>query len=126
MIETVGKNVTRFSPGDNVLGISGMRMSTYAEYVCISEDSPMVLKPDDMPFEEAAVISTGGLEALHFHQKSDHQARIRQFRISYCKCSSVIELYICQGLQTLQANIHLQHCPLIQCSTNLTVLMVNG
>jgi NADPH:quinone reductase-like Zn-dependent oxidoreductase len=38
--------------------------------VCISENSPMAKKPDHMPFEEAAVISAGGLEALHFSQKA--------------------------------------------------------
>jgi NADPH:quinone reductase-like Zn-dependent oxidoreductase len=73
VIESVGKNVTRFREGDQVFGISGMRMGTYAEYVCISEDTPMVIKPDNMTFEEAAVISAGGFEALHFYQKAKIQ-----------------------------------------------------
>jgi NADPH:quinone reductase-like Zn-dependent oxidoreductase len=73
-IEAIGKDVTRFREGDQVFGISGMRMGTYAEYVCISEDSPMVIKPDNITFEEAAVISAGGLEALHFH----HKAKVRK------------------------------------------------
>jgi NADPH:quinone reductase-like Zn-dependent oxidoreductase len=70
VIEAVGKDVTHFREGDHVFGISGMRLGTYAEYVCISEDAPMVIKPDNMTFEEAAVISAGGFEALHFHQKA--------------------------------------------------------
>jgi NADPH:quinone reductase-like Zn-dependent oxidoreductase len=70
VIETIGKDVTRFREGDQVFGTPGIRMGTYAEYVCISEDSAMVIKPDSIMFEEAAVISAGGFEALHFYQKA--------------------------------------------------------
>jgi NADPH:quinone reductase-like Zn-dependent oxidoreductase len=70
VIEAVGKDVTLFREGDQVFGISGMRMGTYAEYVCISGNTPMAIKPKNITFEEAAVISAGGLEALHFYQKA--------------------------------------------------------
>lgn len=73
VVETVGKDVTRFREGDRVFGISGFKMSTYAEYVCISKDEPLVIKPNNLTFEEAAVISVGGFEALHFHQKANIQ-----------------------------------------------------
>jgi NADPH:quinone reductase-like Zn-dependent oxidoreductase len=71
VIEAIGRNVKRFREGDKVFGISGMRMGTYAEYVCISENAPIVIKPDNLTFEEASVISVGGFEALHFHQKAN-------------------------------------------------------
>ena len=48
-------------------------MSTYAEFVCISEDEPLVIKPDNLTFEEAAAISVGGFEALHFHKRAKIQ-----------------------------------------------------
>ncbi len=73
VVEKVGKDVTRFREGDKVFGITGFKMSTYAEFVCISKDEPLVIKPNNLSFEEAAVISVGGFEALHFHQKSNIQ-----------------------------------------------------
>ena len=73
VIEAVGKDVIHFRVGDHVFGVSGMRMGTYAEYVCIQEDMPIVIKPDNVTFEEAAAISAGGSEALHFIQKADIQ-----------------------------------------------------
>ena len=33
VIETIGKDVTRFKPGDPVYGYRGMNMGAYAEYV---------------------------------------------------------------------------------------------
>jgi NADPH:quinone reductase-like Zn-dependent oxidoreductase len=74
VIEAKGKDVTMFRQGEEVFGITGMRMGTYAEYVCIPERSLLVKKPDPMTFEEAAVISAGGLEAWHFHLRVHIQA----------------------------------------------------
>ena len=45
-VESVGKDVTRFHPGDKVFGISGFKFGTYAEYVSIRQDRPMVIMPD--------------------------------------------------------------------------------
>lgn len=73
VIEAIGKDVTRFKEGDKVFGITGMKFSTYAEYVSISEEMPMAIKPEGLSFEEAAVISVGGLEAFHFYEKANIQ-----------------------------------------------------
>ncbi|MFC1916935.1 NAD(P)-dependent alcohol dehydrogenase [Chloroflexota bacterium] len=59
-VEMVGKNVTRFSPGDEVFGELSRRLLSigwggFAEYVCVLEKS-MMLKPASMTFEEAAAI----------------------------------------------------------------------
>ncbi len=70
VIESVGKDVRHFKPGDEVFGISGMRMGTYAEYVSIPERMPLVMKTDHLNFEEAAALPVGGFEALHFHQRA--------------------------------------------------------
>jgi len=56
-VEAVGKNVTRFQPGDNVFGGS---TGAFAEYVILGEDRPMVLKPDNVTFEEAIRHSEAG------------------------------------------------------------------
>jgi len=59
-IEAVGREVTRFQPGDEVLGAT---QGAFADYVCGLEDA-FVAKPDALSFEEAAAVPIGGLTAL--------------------------------------------------------------
>jgi len=65
-VESFGKNVERFSAGDQVFGAAGLRMGTYAEYVALPASFTIVAKPGNMSFEEAAAVPLGGLNALHF------------------------------------------------------------
>ncbi len=67
-IESVGSDVTEFSPGDPVFGSSGLRMGAYGEYVALPADYTIVAKPDNMSFTDAAAVPLGGLNALHFLQ----------------------------------------------------------
>ena len=60
-VEVVGKNVTRFKPGDEVFGECN---GSCAEYVSTSEDK-LASKPTNLSFEEAAVVPTSALAALH-------------------------------------------------------------
>jgi NADPH:quinone reductase-like Zn-dependent oxidoreductase len=69
-IESTGKEVTRFKPGDQVFGYTGFGMGTYAEYMCLRENPSGLAgvlgpKPVNMTYEEAAAIPFGGLEALY-------------------------------------------------------------
>ena len=59
-VETVGENVTRFKPGDEVFGSCSR---TCAEYVCAGEEA-FGLKPANLTFEQAAAVPTSGLAAL--------------------------------------------------------------
>jgi NADPH:quinone reductase-like Zn-dependent oxidoreductase len=59
-VEAVGKNVTRFQPGDEVFGACN---GTCAEYACAGEDK-FVLKPANLTFEQAAAVPTSALAAL--------------------------------------------------------------
>jgi NADPH:quinone reductase-like Zn-dependent oxidoreductase len=64
----VGPGVTRFKPGDEVFGSA---VATFAEYVRAREDR-LLLKPSDLPFEQAATINVAGhtaLQALRTHAK---------------------------------------------------------
>lgn len=64
-IEAVGRAVTRFKKGDRVFAPTFFRLGAYAEYTCLPEKDP-ILKPDSIPFAEAATIPTGGISGLHF------------------------------------------------------------
>lgn len=69
-IESMGRDVTGYKPGDQVFGYTGLGMGTYAEYMCLSEKpsalaSVMGKKPINLTYEEAAAVPFGGLEALH-------------------------------------------------------------
>ena len=72
-VESVGKNVKRFSPGDPVFGYRGPRMGAYAEYLCMPEKGVMALKPASMSFEEAAAVPYGALMALIVLRKAGLQ-----------------------------------------------------
>jgi NADPH:quinone reductase-like Zn-dependent oxidoreductase len=60
-VETIGKYVKQFQPGDEVFGISNF--DTFAEYVCVPENA-LMLKPTSMTFEEAAAIPEAAITAL--------------------------------------------------------------
>jgi NADPH:quinone reductase-like Zn-dependent oxidoreductase len=63
-VEAVGKNVSRFQPGDEVFGdISEFGFGAFAEYVCVSENA-FALKPCNLSFEEAAAVPAAAMTAL--------------------------------------------------------------
>ncbi len=72
-IESVGKDVTRFSPGDQVFAATEIGMGAYAEYKCIGADKTIALKPANMSYGQAAAVPTGGLNALHYLRKGNVQ-----------------------------------------------------
>ena len=60
-VEAVGRNVTRFQPGDEVFGECERAL---AEYTCASQDR-FVDKPASLTFEQAAAVPVSALAALH-------------------------------------------------------------
>lgn len=65
-VEAVGKGVTKFKVGDQVFGSAGMDFGAHAEYVSVSENAMIALKPASMSYEEAAAIPFGATAALYF------------------------------------------------------------
>ncbi len=72
-IEAIGKDVTRFKKGDPVIAATLLRLSTYAEYVCLPDTYP-VLKPASVSYEDATTLPTGGIYALHLIREAFIQA----------------------------------------------------
>jgi len=60
-VEAVGKNVTKFRPGDEVFGA---RHGALAEYVSGTDKSFFVPKPAGSSFEQAAAVNMAGTTAL--------------------------------------------------------------
>ncbi|SDL76425.1 NADPH:quinone reductase [Daejeonella rubra] len=73
IVEELGSKVTGFKAGDRVFGMTGMAMGTYAEYVCVAENSPIGLIPPNFNFCEAASIPFGATTSLHFLRKANIQ-----------------------------------------------------
>jgi NADPH:quinone reductase-like Zn-dependent oxidoreductase len=60
-VEAVGKNVTKFKPGDEVFG---GRDGAFADYVCVREARAVALKPANITFEQAASVPIAAITAL--------------------------------------------------------------
>ena len=60
-VESVGANVTRFKPGDEVFG---GRDGAFAEYVTVREDRALAIKPANVTFAQAASVPIAALTAL--------------------------------------------------------------
>src|SRR6266478_602182 len=59
-VETVGRNVTQFKPGDEVFGLC---RGAFGEYACASE-SKLARKQENVTLEQAASVPIAGLTAL--------------------------------------------------------------
>jgi len=83
VVESVGKDVTLFKPGDEVFGFTGWGLGAYAEYACIREkprksvtkDGMLAMRPANMTLQEAAAgVATGGATALRVLRKASIKA----------------------------------------------------
>ena len=69
LVESVGKNVIRFKPGDEVFGETHLELQwrnggAFAEYASVPQDA-LAIKPIGITFEQAAAVPSSGFIALH-------------------------------------------------------------
>jgi NADPH:quinone reductase-like Zn-dependent oxidoreductase len=69
IVETVGKNVTQFKPGDEVFG---GRNGAFGQYVCVRADRGVALKPTNITFEQAAAVPVAATTALQGLRDTGH------------------------------------------------------
>jgi NADPH:quinone reductase-like Zn-dependent oxidoreductase len=68
-VEAVGKNVTRFKPGDEVFG---GKFGALADYVAVPEDRAVSLKPANVSHEQAAAVAIAAITALQGLRDKGH------------------------------------------------------
>ena len=69
VVEAVGKSVTDFKPSDEVFGAA---RGAVAEYVFIRADKGIVLKADNVTFEQAGSVAIAGITALQGLRDKGH------------------------------------------------------
>jgi NADPH:quinone reductase-like Zn-dependent oxidoreductase len=65
----VGAKITSFQPGDRVYGSNG-KMGGYGEFVAWPEGGALARIPNNISYEQAAVVPYGALTALYFLQEA--------------------------------------------------------
>ncbi len=77
VVEAVGANVTKFKPGDRVVGSHGFKFGLHAEYATFTEADALVPIPLGMLDEDALAVLFGGSTARSFFTRARLTARDR-------------------------------------------------
>ena len=66
IVEEVGSAVIRFKVGDEIISMTDTNMGAHAEYITITEEEVIALKPNNFSFSEATGILDGASTAIPF------------------------------------------------------------
>jgi NADPH:quinone reductase-like Zn-dependent oxidoreductase len=65
-VEAAGSSVSRFRPGDRVVGSYGFKFGCHAEYLVVSEQGMIAKIPEKLSYQDAVALCFGGVTALYF------------------------------------------------------------
>ena len=71
-MESVGKNVRQFKPGDTVFGFTGFGTGANAQYTCMAQSGSVEIMPANVGFDDAAALVDGPSTALYFLRDKAH------------------------------------------------------
>lgn len=103
VVHSVGKKVTRFSPGDEVFAdVSEHGWGAFAQFVCVPEDV-LTPKPSTHSFAQAAAVPEAGLVAL---QALTDEGRLeKNEKVLICGASGGIGTFAVQIAKALGAEV---------------------
>lgn len=116
IVESIGKDVTRFKAGDKVFGMTGFQFGTYAEYVTVNQNSIVLTMPENACFEEAAALPFGGQTAIYYLNKAKINKRTEP-KVLIIGATGAVGIAAIQIAHYYQANIT------AVCSTNGVALV---
>lgn len=100
VVESVGSGVTSIQPGDTVFG--GAR-GAFADYLCVSAEKAVVLKPAGVSFEDAASLVVAGSTALQAVR--DHGRVAKGQRVLINGASGGVGTFLVQIARTFGADV---------------------